>query len=64
MVARPVEGDGQDAVSGFLGTCGLMVPDIKNLKWGLCRAGELGNLARDLVQETCRRAQMTSAGRR
>lgn len=41
MVARPVEGAGQGVVSGFLGTCGLMVPDIKNLKRGL---GELGDL--------------------
>lgn len=56
-----LEGAGQGVVSGFLGTCGLMVPDIKNLKRGL---GELGNLARGLVQETSRRAQMTSAGRR
>lgn len=64
MVARPVEGAGQDAVSGFLGTCGLMVPDIKNLKWGLCCAGELGNLVRGLVQETSRRVQMTSAGKK
>ena len=29
-----VEGDRQDWVNGFLGTCGLVVPDIKKMQWG------------------------------
>lgn len=29
-----MEGARQGGGSGFLGTCSLMVPDIKNLRWG------------------------------